>query len=102
MFIRIPYKGSDGCVRNFRLTRRVQKDWRNIARCLKISSDIIKLLESLYRESPDDFDICVHMFRDWLAKESAECHRTWDELIRVLKEINLSEVADAMHRALKG
>ena len=103
MLIRIPYKDSDGCIKIFRLIRRVQRQWRKIAKCLlQISDNAVRLLEKTYNKYPDEFDICMHIFRDWLANKSGEHPRTWGELIRVLKEIEMSKIAGDIDHALKG
>ena len=100
MLIRIPYKGSDGCIKIFRLIRSVQMQWRKIAKhLLQIPDNAVQLLYSKYS---DEFDICMHIFRNWLANKSGEHPRTWGELIRVLKEIKMTKIAGDMDYALNG
>ena len=104
MLIGIRYKRSDGCIGIFRFIRRVKKNWKSIAGHLQISSESIRILETQYKESPDDFefDICVHIFRIWLSNNSKERPRTWGELIKVLEKIEINEIAGDMECALKG
>ena len=86
-------KGVDG--REFGVINTVAPDWKDLAIALGFDQATIKKIEGDSRGSVEE--ACARMFSNWLHKGGPDlAPRTWDALIKCLRQAALIDVADRL------
>ena len=87
-----------GTKKELRIRDEIAGKWKDIGRLLGCSVDLIAKNHNIgtgYYE-----DCCRDMLEEWLAKGATRYPVSWNSLIKVLRDIKLSRVANDIEMAL--
>ena len=98
----LKWKDEHGCVQEFRLASKVSSRWKDFGQRLGMSWDELKVLDR--KNLMNDKDSWRDVMNSWLSCEvkSEQYPTTWEGLYTLLKDLELSQYAQQMEKAVKG
>ena len=94
----IKWTAEHGCQQGFRLVDKVSSKWQTFGRRVKIEHNKLKALEDQYR---DPARCWLEVMEHWLnGGGNREYPVTWDGLYALLEDVEFSEVAKELKKAV--
>ena len=95
----IKWKDGEGEIHRFHLIDMIANKWRSIGQTLGIKPAQLAGISKQYMENATD--CCRDVLGRWLDNPPSDYPVTWDGLVELLRDVQLSQVADELESALR-